>query len=241
MGMTTTPLPTLTPLPVLVKSSDHLSVDGAGHLFSPQDPDISGLHLVSKKEAFSIVDEWRHANPEQWNLVNGIALFQQALRGRDWADFQKAWAHFQNALDLVQRWVPHWSDAEIAHIRGSKKWKEAAWAYSGLMSNLLQKSRFIIWYSPKDERHRPGLYCPDWELAVFAIVGMDHIRFCKKPGCGKPFIPRFISPNGDRDNEQKYCPGGVCANAHRVAQWKAKHPERAKVQRRKKTARKSLR
>ncbi len=212
MGMPISPLPPVTPLPVLVKSSDSARPDGVGPLFNPKDPDISGLHVVSQKEAFSLLDRWKDTQPREWVLVCGIALLQRAQKDRDWSAFQKA-------IDSVQRWVPHWGDAEIAYVRGSKKWKEAAWAYSGLMSNLLQTARFIIWYSTRhNEVPRPGLYCPNWEAAVYAIVGMGHIHFCKKPGCGAPFIPRFFSP--DKDNEQKYC-SPAHANAHRVALSKA--------------------
>jgi hypothetical protein len=97
------------------------------------------------------------------------------------------------------------------------------------MSNLLQAARFIIWYSTKEqEGPRPGLYCPDWEVAVYAIAGMGQIRFCKKPGCCVPFIPRFFSP--DKGNEQKYCTPAH-ANADRAARSKAK--KKAKEKRRK--------
>lgn len=71
-------------------------------------------------------------------------------------------------------------------------------------------------------------YCPDWEVAVYAIAGMGQIRFCKKPGCCVPFIPRFFSP--DKGNEQKYCTPAH-ANADRAARSKAK--KKAKEKRRK--------
>jgi hypothetical protein len=194
-------------------------VDGAGTLFPQKDTEISGLHVVSKKEAFSRLDKWKKSHPERRQLVSGAALMQNALREKDWP-------RFQNALDLVQQWVPHFAgDAEIRHIRGSNSWKKAVWAYSGLMSNLLQTARFIIWYSPKDNRLRPGLFCPDWEVAVYAVVGMDYIRICKKPGCGEPFIP---VPNQE-------CCTQAHANALRVAVWKIAHPERAKEQARRKS------
>ena len=230
--MASKPLPPITPLPVLIRSSDSTSIDGAGTLFT-KDTEITGLHVVSKKEALS-GDGWKTLDTKQMQLVSGVALLQRALREEDWTGFQ-------TALDLVQSRVPHWSDGQIMSIRGSKKWTLARWAYSGLMSNLLQNARLVIWCSPKDGHQlRPGLFCPDWEIAVYAIVGMGHQRICKKPGCGQHFIP------GPKSHE--YC----CEkhqNADSQARWKAAHPERAREQARRarekarctKSARKSLR
>lgn len=206
------PLPRVIPVPVLIRSNDHTSVDGVGTLFTLQDTEISGLHVVSKQEAFAHLDKWERSKPDVQQLVRGAALMQRAQR-------EKNWISFQNALDLVQKWVPCvLGDAEIQHIRGSKSWKKAGWAYSGLMSNLLQTTRFTMWYSPKDNRLHPGLFCPDWEVAVYAIVGMDHIRICKKPGCGVPFIP---------DPMQEYC-NPAHGNSDRVARSKAKKRRREK-------------
>jgi hypothetical protein len=150
---------------------------------------------------------------------------------------------FQNALNSVRQYVPHfWGESEIEDIRGSKSWKRAGWAYSGLMSNLLRTARFIIWYSTKSKVPRPGLYCPSWEVAAYAVVGMDHVRICKKPGCGALFIPRFfrvMEPVGPSDNSQKYCTQAH-ANADRVAKSKAKK-RREEEKRKGKAARKSLR
>ncbi len=218
--MKSRPLPTITPLPVLIRSSEHFSLDGVGTLFT-KNTEISGLHVVSKKEAFSQLDEWKHIHPKRRQLVSGVALLQRALRERDWV-------LFQGAIDLVQRYVPHFGGrTEIDYVRASKRWKEVGWAYSGLISNLLQKAHFMIWYSPKDNRLRTGLFCPDWEVAVYAVFGMDYLRICKKPGCGEPFIPI---------QKSQECCKQAHANALRVALWKAANPERAKEQARRKKA-----
>lgn len=220
--MTTRPLPAITTLPVLIKSGDSASVDGSGTLFPTKNTDTEywGLHVVSMREALSHVDEWKSSHPERWRLITGVALMQRAQKERNWVLFQEA-------LDRVWQKVPHIFSAEIPHIRGSKNWKKAIYAYSGLMSNLLQTSRFVIWYSTRDSRIRPGLFCPDWEVAVYAMVGMDHVRICKKPGCGEPFIP------GPKTTKE--CCTQAHANALRVALWKAANPERAKEQARRKS------
>jgi hypothetical protein len=210
MDMAITPLPTVT-LPVLIRSSNQTSVDGAGVLFA-QRTEFSGLHVVTKEEAFRQIDKWKRSQPELWQLVSGTALLQQAQREKDWVQFQ-------NAFDSVHKWVPRIFEREIQVTRDSRSWKKAGWAYSGLMSNLLQTVRFIIWYSQEDNRVRPGLFCPTWEAAVCSVVGMDHIRICKKPGCNVPFIPE--------PNTQAYCVPAH-GNAHRVARAKAEKRRKSK-------------
>jgi hypothetical protein len=208
MVVTTSPLPPITPLPVLIRSSDRLTLDGVGTVFT-KDTEITGLHVVTTEEASLRLDKWERTDPERWQLVTGVVRLQQALRENDRLLFQQA-------IDAVQRWIPHFGgSAEIAHIRSSAKWKkEAAWSYSGLMSNLLQTARFIIWYSPKDEKPRPGLFCPNWEVAVYAVAGMDQVRKCAKPGCEIFFIPE--------QDTHAYCKPAH-GNAHRVARWKTEH------------------
>lgn len=209
MGMAIRPLPTVTLLPILIRSSNHASVDGVGAVFF-QKTEITGLHVVSKEEAFRQLDKWKRSQPELWRLVGGAATLQQAQREKDWM-------LFQSALNSAKKWVPHVFDTAIQDIHGSRSWKKAGWAYSGLMSNLLQTVKFVIWYSTKDNRPQAGLFCPNWAAAVCAVVGMDYIRICKKPGCDAPFIPHPMT--------QEYCIPAH-GNAHRVARSKAKKRRR---------------
>jgi hypothetical protein len=210
--MVNKPLPTITPISVLIRSNDQLPLQGVGTVFpNARDTERTGLHAVSNKEAFAHLDKWKQSQPERWRLVCAIASMQQALRKREWG-------LFQTALDLSTKWVPHIFSSEITYYRGSRNWENAGQVYSGLMCNLLQAARFIVWYSLKGNRPQPGLFCPDWEIAVYAMAGMDCIRICKKPGCGKAFIPG--------PDSQEHCPGGACANAERVARSKAKKKAR---------------
>lgn len=216
----------ITPLPLLIKSSERLPLDGMAHLFDGQNTFITGVHLVSDKEALLVLERWKLARTDVWKIVRGIELLQGALKEPDWTAFQ-------DALDLVKPAVPRISDSSLEGRRNSKNWQVAAWLYSGTMSNLLQGARFVFWCSAKaDGVPRPGLYCPNWEVALYANAGMGHVRFCKKPGCGAPFIPRFFRPG--KKNEQKYCTAKH-ANAHHVALSKAK---KAREQNAKKTRRK---
>jgi hypothetical protein len=216
-----TPLLHLTPIPVLVKSSDTAPLHGVGTLFpNPKDTLITGLHVVSTKEASAYAAKWAQSHRQRWGLVNGLAWMQRAQRDRNWPLFQQA-------LDETKKWIPHDFESDISYVRGSQKWKDVGFTYSSLISNLLQTAHFIIWYT-KDNRIHPGLYCSDWEVAVYAILGMDGIRICKKPGCERVFIPRVFTPGS---NTQEYCPGGACANAERVARSKANKKAREKLAR----------
>lgn len=217
MDMATGPLPTVTPLPVLIRSSDHASVDGVGTLFTQKDTETTGLHVVSKGEALIRL---KHAHPDVRRVCIGLTMLQRAQKEREWPVFQEAvWA--------VRKWVPHRGDAEIESLRSKVNWQKAGWTYSRLMSNLLQKAHFIIWYSTRDEsRPRPGLFCPNWEVATYAVVGMDHVRRCEKPGCDKFFIP-------EQDTQTHCTPAH--GNAHRVARWKEKAKKARKSLRQKAT------
>jgi len=204
MDMATGPLPTITPLPVLIKSSRNASVDGAGTLFATQGTEITGLHVVSKEEARTRL---KRAHTDVQRVCIGLTMLQRAQKEREWPVFQEA-------LDVVRKWVPHFWESEIDSLRSKVNWKAAGWTYSGLMSNLLQKAHFIIWYSTKDGGElRPGLFCPNWEVATYAVVGMDHIRRCEKPGCDEFFIPK--------QDTQTHCTPAH-GNAHRVARAKEK-------------------
>ena len=115
MDMATGPLPTLTPLPVLIRSSGRAPLDGAGTLFTTQDTEITGLHVVSREEALIRL---KRAHPDVRRVCIGVTMLQRAQKDREWPVFQEA-------VDIVRKWVPHfWGDAEIESLR------------SGLSGNL---------------------------------------------------------------------------------------------------------
>ena len=204
---------------------------GASTVFTRRGTEITGLHVVSRKEALS-GSGWKTLGAKQQDLVKGLALFQLALREPNWMDFQ-------TALCLVEPYVPRVFYEEIKITRESRNWTRAGWAYAGLVNNLLQSAKVVVWCSDKDLRLRPGLFCPDWEVAVYAMTAMDRQRVCKKPGCGERFIP-------DSESHEYCCQKHQNADAQ--ARWKVAHPEQAKEQarrakekaRRTKKARESL-
>jgi hypothetical protein len=217
MVMEIRPLLTLTSLPILVKSSDGLSEDGAGTLLLPHDTLNTGLHVVSKTEAFSYVERWKKAGAKEWKLFQGLTAIQQAIKVKDWSKFQ-------DGIDVAQLWIPHFAGK---HLRSSRSWKWAGITYADLMSNLLHKTHIIMWYSSTKDgnklKSRLGVFCPDWEVAVHALWGMGSLRKCAKAGCEEMFIPRDDDPVEDSPNSQRFCSDN-CGNADRVARWKSLHP-----------------
>jgi hypothetical protein len=214
MVMDTRPLPTITALPILVEHSRGLSLDGGGTLFR-KTTDNTGLHVVTKAEAFSFVEKWKKTGSKEWKLFGGLTAIRQAIKDKDWE-------RFQHGIDLAQLWVPHFAGKDL---RSSRSWKWAGITYADLMSNLLQSARFMMWYSSTKDgsklKSRPGVFCPDWEVAVHALWGMGSLRKCAKPTCEEIFIPRDDDPQEDSHNSQKFC----CdkhGNAVRVAKSKAK-------------------
>ena len=198
--MTNNPLPPVTAFPVLIKSDRNRSLDGAGVLFPPDKTEYTGLHVVSRKEAAIHLKRGSEAE----HVCTALMSLRRKMKERDWPGFREE-------LKQVWKWTPHIFESEIDSIRDGK---EAGFAYSSLMSNLLHKATFIIWYATKGEDSmRPGLYCPNWEVAAYAVVGMDGIRKCAKPGCAELFLPK--------NPQQSHCTQAH-ANADRVARCKAR-------------------
>jgi hypothetical protein len=113
---------------------------------------------------------------------------------------------------------------KIALGTGGQDLSIAPGGYSSLMTQILKCTQFVIWYSEKDERLLPALYCPDKKTAVFAMRFTGRILVC--PKCDTPFIP--IAGNID------YC----CIKhreSHRVERfrWRKKQRTEAEKQRRK--------
>jgi hypothetical protein len=206
MVMATRPLQAITATPVLVKSSDHLTMDGVGTLFlSADNTHTSGLHVVTNKEAFKYLDTKKGSESRQ--IAGNVARFRQALRDKDWHSFKEVHKD-------VWRFIPHLPGEVVSWSSRKPNWKRAAFAYSEFMGNLLHEAQFIMWCSMDDEQPRPGLYCPNWDVAAYAVFGMDGVRRCAKPGCRTEiFVPK-------QPTQDCCCPAH--SNARRVARWRAK-------------------
>ena len=127
---------------------------------------------------------------------------------------------FRLAVESVWKWVPHVGSETFHPLKDEKAWKGTNWIYSSLMANLLEGTRLVFLYTEKDEHQRliPGLYCPSWEIAAYAVMGTGRVRVCLNPKCGRPFIPP--------SEKESYCTPahGV---AHRTARSRWRKKQRA--------------
>lgn len=178
-------------------------IDGCCTLFpSSGATSFTNLQLVEAEDIWKRLDEWKRSRPKVWLLCAGIAQMQQGFRDKD----QTRWQH---ALDNVWDWVPHFGRASPPKLLKKTDWKGAGWFYSSLMANLLQRAHFILWYPVQDESwFRPGLFCPTWEIAAYAVVGLDLLRQCP---CGELFVPETV--------KQNYCTGAH-REKYRIARWR---------------------
>jgi hypothetical protein len=217
------PLHTVT-LPILVKAETQEEIDGWGTLLpSPGRVESSSLRIVKQEDIWERLENRKTSQPDVILLCGGLLQMRRAYEARDEVAFRRA-------LESVWKWVPHFGPMKIKPLNNEQSWKRTNWIYSSLMANLLQSSRLIFLYTEKSEYQRliPGLYCPNWEVAVFAFIGLGLIRVC--PKCREIFIPKT-------DN-QDYCkPAHGVAYRTARSRWKAK--QRAN-ERKKAKARKSM-
>lgn len=206
--MTRMSLPTITPLPILILSSDNAPRHGAGVVFTKRGTEFSGLHVVGKKEALL----GRNLSTKQQKEVNDLIGFRRALENNFWMDLEEP-------IRSLGHYIPHIAHNYLDVLLQSKSWPRVQVAYAGLISNLIQSVTVVMWCANKEARLRPGLFCPDLRTAAFTHVAMGHLRTCLKPGCGERFI--------QCKETHVYC-CGACQNSHHQAMWKADNPEKAK-------------
>jgi hypothetical protein len=110
-------------------------------------------------------------------------------------------------------------DGARISLRSSPRWNATRWNFSGLLRDVFDDAKFVIWHSEKENRFIPALYCSNRKTAAFIVQFMGRIRVC--PKCGVPFIP--LAGNVDY-----CCPAH--REAHRVARsrWRAKQKPEGK-------------
>jgi hypothetical protein len=135
---------------------------------------------------------------------------------------------FQQAADKVRPWIPdfielqdfRWKSADgriSVETRGRKTYS-ALLNYISLMADMFQSARLVIWFSEKEERLMPALYCPDWKTAAFVMTFTGRLRVC--PKCSTIFTP-------SADNVD-YC-SPAHREAHRVARWRDRQTREKKT------------
>jgi hypothetical protein len=78
----------------------------------------------------------------------------------------------------------------------------------------LQEARIVLWWNSRLARFMSGIFCPDFQTAVYTRLLMDALfdegwRIC--PHCGKWFL---------RTPKRKFYDSIRCQAAHRVRRWR---------------------
>ena len=179
-------------LPAFVKVESAREIEGWCSLFPDEtSEELAGLREVKASDIRKRAEEWKRSQPKVRRLCVAISMMKLAYGRRD----QSA---FEQALTIAWNWIPLFSKGGgkpgLGKLRGAKAWRSANQMYSGLMSNLLQSSRFVFLHA-NDGRLRPGLYCPNWDVAAFAFIGAGIMRVCPYSKCGRFFIPETANQN----------------------------------------------
>jgi len=225
-------------LPILVKADDLKEADDRGTFFPATWEGSYWVHVVTTQD----VQDWVRSelSPKDQDLLIGASHIKF---GYDEGDEYTLMRGYEKLRPLVKDLAPpdefeldlHTKDGRKITLSsgGGQKWRATHWNYSGLLTEMLRKSRFVMWYSEeKYGRFLPALYCLDRRTAVFAMRLAGPIRVC--PKCDTPFVP--IAGNVD-----------YCCIKHREAyrvdrsRWRAKQRTAREMEPKKKRTRKTLR
>jgi hypothetical protein len=208
------------PLPVLVNLGDEEWVkdaDGGRAHFLAGEHSHAFLRLVRSTDVKERLQ--KIFAPKEISLFLGAIQLRQALDARD------EWA-LQNASQKVRPWLPDFAEIPTRVLEIDAKRKTASLKitginhrysgflnYSRLIADMFAKARLVMWFSEKDGRFLPALYCPDWKTAACVVTFMGRIRVC--PKCSSVFIPS--------DDKVEYCKPehGVAYRTAR-SRWRAK-------------------
>lgn len=199
-----------TPLPILVEVDRLKDADGRGNFLPGDRAEESAVRVVSEED---IKVRLRTIfSPKEVLLFLGAIQLKQAHDARDELALQQA-------SEKVRPWLPDFVDLRDSQWKGADgrisfritgmRRYAAVLNYCRLMSDMFQHARLVIWFSEKDARLLPALYCPDWKTAAFVMTFAGRLRVC--PKCSTMFIP-------SADNVD-YC-SPAHREAHRVARWR---------------------
>jgi hypothetical protein len=199
-------------LPILVAADTAKEMDGWGTFFPVDRVESMAVRVV--READIKARLRTIFRPKDLALFVGAIELKQAYDAKDELSLQRA-------SEKVRPWIKHFAlpreldwksaDGRVSITSTGQKWNATRWNYSRLMADMFQNARLVLWFSQKDERSLPALYCPDWKTAAFLMTFLGRIRVC--PKCSKIFIP-------SADNVD-YC-NPAHREAHRVARWRAR-------------------
>jgi hypothetical protein len=205
-------------LPVLIPCHDLREADGRGTFLPGDQAGSMFVHAVTQED----VKGWQRKAPaKDFSLFIGATQLKQAYDDGD--DFALAMAHeklSQHArlapLDDIKVELKTKDGAKIS-LHAVQKWNATQWNYSGLMTEMVQGAKLVMWHPEEERRFLPALYCSDMKTAAFAMSFTKQIRVCPWWKCNALFV-------GNKD----YC----CVahrEAHRVARfrWRDKQAKAA--------------
>jgi hypothetical protein len=202
---------TVTSLPILVP-------DGSGEIneivnFYPRDEEGSiPIHIVRDRD---IRDRLRKIiDPSEIDLFLGIIELKQAHDAKDEQALERAYHR-------VYPWLQNVCRTRNANEAAAERKLHAAafarapeqiqWDFSQLVTSALGDARLVMWFSWKEQRFLPAVYCPTWRTAAFVKTFLGRVRSC--PQCGKLFVPA--------NNNVFYCKAAH-RDAYRVARWRSR-------------------
>ncbi len=183
---TTSPLHTVSPLPVLVIAREGDPFSGLANFYSGATRGTQKVRSITKKDLkreISILDHGDRA------FLLAILELKKAYEIRDQFDLRRSW---EKALPLLPSPWPGSRADEIEQreffatfFSQTPDWAKFAVAQSS--TKALEDARFVLWFSDKEQRFSPAVYCPNLKTAVFLKAFLGEIHVC--PHCSKPFIP----------------------------------------------------
>jgi len=200
-------------LPILIAANVLEKADGWGTFLPPDRTESIAVRMVTDGD---IKTRFRKIfRPDDLRLFVGAIELKQAYDAGDELALKRASekvrpyirdfaAPEEFKIDLKTRDL-----SKISLKTHGQKWNATRWNYSGLMTDMFQSARLVIWFSEEEGRFLPALYCPDWKTAAFVMTFLGRIRVC--PKCTRIFIP-------SADNVD-YCTPAH-REAHRVARWR---------------------
>jgi hypothetical protein len=233
----------VTPIPVLIDAVPRERRDGQVVVHDDYDIAVRALPLdapdmLLKTTAVQKLEREYNVVPEKKRAeLMALLRLTQAIQTRKLVDLA-AYVVLQSGADS-QRWLAQERELRKTLGRGDKNWpipgKEKVAKYedesvnrlikrarhpisevSRQLNRWLRRVRFVIWWSERETRLMPGLYCQDMATALAALLfsrvaSTKGLAVCER--CGKRFV---------RTRRGQRFHSGRCGDADRKARQRAK-------------------
>lgn len=159
--------------------------------------------------------------PGEIHLYAGVLQLKQALDVGDELAIQIASGKIREFVRVPNQTLV----INVAAKKAEMKREGINWGYSGflnfsrLVAQMIEKARLVMWFSERDGRILPALYCPDWITAAYLIGVMGRMQVCGNPKCNEVFVPT--------NEKQEYCtPAHGVAYRTARSRWNAKQKKK---------------